>query len=1069
MSNLYEREKSNNIYSSDLTDTIQSAKSSFYQKQKQRALNFMNSNVATPYSRSISNVKFNNEINGPVTNTFVPEKSFEKQFNLYKFDNNNKTLANNESKNNDIIDPLNDNKWSNFNSKDTDMTYGVVNKEDFTFENMYPNTKKRDRIIDNQNSYGSRSLGLYTGVGIKGKKKEVEPFFDPSESKKMGPVDQTSNQVRDRYVTSVGIKQNDTKIIESEQINPGDTNLQQHGIFHNNIRVLPKNIDELRPENNQQITYTLPIIQGQLGHKISGIENIGTVVKYRPDKFKENDINSIIPGRAQITGNTAPQNFIIKETARIESKEIIGPANMTNNSHFNPLTNGLIKESTRQQFENTPIKPAGGPTQSNAIGKQNYQVCETNRDTTNTEYTGNIANTSINAIRASLLDIARTTNKQEIAEMESIKGPINNINQGIYYNNNDPAKTTGRQDIMQEINFHVKGNGGYYTNLQDIAKVTTRQDVNTTYTGNINSNQYAPTINNFNASATDRQNINTNYTGNINSNQNAPTINNFDASATDRQNINTNYTGNINSNQYAPIINHFDASVTDRQNINTNYTGNINSNQYAPTINNFNASATDRQNINTNYTGNINSNQNGTLVNHFDASSTNRQNINTDYTGNINSNQYGTLVNYFDASSTNRQNINTDYTGNVNSNQYGTLVNHFDASSTNRQNINTDYTGNVNSNQYGSLVNHFDASSTNRQNINTDYTGNVNSNQYGTLVNHFDASPTDRQNINTDYTGNVNSNQYGILVNHFDASPTDRQNINTKYTGNINSNKNGVLVNHFDASSTNRQNVNTDYIGNINSNQNGTLVKHFNASATNRQETSNEYFGNTYSGHTNNKVYLQDEAKPTIKETTLIENYVGNNKINGGNKIYQQDEAKQTIKETTLIENHIGNIGSMTTNQLKTYLMDQARSTIKETTLCEDYLSNPSKIINIRTRSDINNMETSDNRELIAKERAPTWRGIAMTPNEKLLKVELKDAVTYNSHTTPNKSRFNINKVDLNYRINKKDVQQTPMIFDEHFIEIMGDTIENNPLVNNIVYKGRVNQQNSNTFTYNQS
>jgi hypothetical protein len=246
MSNLYERGNFSNIYSADFSDHIQTAKSSFYQKQKQRAMNFMNSNVVTPYSRSLLNVKFGNETMGPVTNKFTPENSFEKQFNLYKFDNTDKPLANNESKNGNIVNPLNDEKWSHFDSNDTDMTYGVVDKENFTFNNMYPNTKQREKVINDQNSYGARSLGIFTGVGIKGKKKEVEAFFDPSESKNMGPVDYASGQVRDRFITSVGIKQNDSKLFESEQITPGDKNLQEQGIYHTDVRILPKTIDELR-------------------------------------------------------------------------------------------------------------------------------------------------------------------------------------------------------------------------------------------------------------------------------------------------------------------------------------------------------------------------------------------------------------------------------------------------------------------------------------------------------------------------------------------------------------------------------------------------------------------------------------------------------------------------------------------------------------------------------------------------------------------------------------------------------------------------------------------------------
>lgn len=229
MSYLYERSSSTNVFNNNTYNDMKEARNTFYKKQKERALDFMNKNVITPYSKSLADKKYDNHSSPPVANNFVTTSSFENQFNLYKFNNTDQPIAKND--NNNSISSEHSEKWSNFNINDTDMTYGVVTKEDFTFENMIPNTKRRDKIIDDQNSFSSRSLGLFTGVGLKPNKKEVEPFFQPQDYYNMPKVDETNNEVRDRYITSIGIKQNGARPFEPNQINPGERELQKKKYF----------------------------------------------------------------------------------------------------------------------------------------------------------------------------------------------------------------------------------------------------------------------------------------------------------------------------------------------------------------------------------------------------------------------------------------------------------------------------------------------------------------------------------------------------------------------------------------------------------------------------------------------------------------------------------------------------------------------------------------------------------------------------------------------------------------------------------------------------------------------
>jgi hypothetical protein len=240
-----------------------------------------------------------------------------------------------------------------------------------------------------------------------------------------------------------------------------------------------------------------------------------------------------------------------------------------------------------------------------------------------------------------------------------------------------------------------------------------------------------------------------------------------------------------------------------------------------------------------------------------------------------------------------------------------------------------------------------------------------------------------------------------------------------------------------------------------------------------------EYMSNI--GSSANKGYKldnPDEAKSTIKQSTLIENYASVAKNNGGYYTSNADEAKATMKQTTLIEDYVSGLSSSTGYYTKQ--TDEAKPTIKQTTLTGDYISTGKfHVGQARSHMDVNAMETSDARETTLKLRFPATKNISLVgtagrpvdlhraPDKSLIgKMTLKDNPSYNPNLgLANKSRVVV-RADFEMNHNKNDLQQNTPILDADFIEILGEVLTNNPLVNNLVHKS-TNKNTQNTYMFN--
>ena len=551
MSYLYNETLGSTIYDNNYTGHVNELKNKYYKEQKINALNPVQHNIITPYSRTL----FNTQVMGPAeinmqkhaSNGFKDQSELEKfdmgsnskslkyesvgfdmQFDLAKFDNRDGPKSFNEYNTTDIsakgsatngrtntrnnVNPLTDSQWSNFKSDSTDMTYGVVDKKDFLFESMVPFTSRRETIIENQdNSNSSLYLSNFTGVGLKPKKHEVEAFFQPKDSKKETLfVNMTSDEIRDRYMSSNSIRQNGQRPFEPEQVGPGlglDKSVQNLGGLRDDTRILYKTSNELRNKLNQQVSYTAPVKPGRLGDAGTTAQSYGDVKKYRPETFTAWSEDTIWAGRGASNAQQAPLPYIMKDTTRIKSMEQIGPSQFSV-PQFSKNAYGEITETFRQELGDVPIVSFGGSVKGVGQGKDSsYQMVELQRDTTNQPFNTVAAPTQQGYVSA-YLDEAKGTVRQEtnkpfntmatpsqyaVTSMYSdnakgtvrqeTNGPFNTftapLQQSVTSMYSDNAKGTVRQETNQPFNtFSSPAQQSVISGYQDNAKGTVRQETN---------------------------------------------------------------------------------------------------------------------------------------------------------------------------------------------------------------------------------------------------------------------------------------------------------------------------------------------------------------------------------------------------------------------------------------------------------------------------------------------------------------------------------------------------------------------------------------------------------------
>ncbi len=362
------------------------------------------------------------------------------------------------------------------------------NREGFetpmTHNNMVPffsgaskqNMDMDNRLLDNK-------LETFTGqFKLDRKKIESTPLF--------APVQQNLEQLAaprelDRYTTAVQIRNNELPF-EQTHVGPGVNDgytARPSGGFHNPIRVLPKNIDQLLV--NPRVVTEGRVVRGKAIDKRTASQK---QFKYRPELLVTNfngERNMTTVGA--VTKPTVRSLQNITDTNRQKSRQVMGNANrQTGSKSTASKLLPMGKMSTKASFKNTPYRNA---VQTSAKKAHNdaqltYENRSNERSVTEVRFGqngNNLVNRKglVNAVQTPVQDRAKTTRKQAYIINTNPNGYIaNGISKGKVYNPNDQTKTTHRQTT--ENNTH-KGqvsksvNKGKTYNPNDRTRTTIRE------------------------------------------------------------------------------------------------------------------------------------------------------------------------------------------------------------------------------------------------------------------------------------------------------------------------------------------------------------------------------------------------------------------------------------------------------------------------------------------------------------------------------------------------------------------------------------------------------------------
>lgn len=453
--------------------------------QRERSKIPERTNIIPSYFNQPYRLREKDQAMGPVPTTEllnVNNETYVTQFNLQSVDNPGEPISRGDGwkdNNNRLIFDLGKSlsaskDFSPFDTTTNDMTYGITDKEYFTHNNMQPFIAKRDLGITEKNNF-EYPMEIFTGSSKNwNPKRETIPFFDPEEYK--GTPFQTPivvDEERDRIITS-RIRQNE-RPFEPVLVGPG-LNLDYdqpstHG-FHDPLRVMPKDTNELRTQNKPKIEYENRVQAPPRKGGKRGV--IASVVKRRPEQWRHQTVDDLVPNRAINTAQADPGNYIIPDNARREttSYQMDGPAVAPFQVGGDERA-GKVKISKRV----THVEDKLGPktTDRYTTNPDSYNILMTQRNTTNYDDRLPAKNVNQGGVSLDPNDLAKTTKKQSLTKRQfnNMMGQII----GTYTDLSDEARSTIKQIITtQTYNQIVTGaQHNVYANLSDDARKTLKQ------------------------------------------------------------------------------------------------------------------------------------------------------------------------------------------------------------------------------------------------------------------------------------------------------------------------------------------------------------------------------------------------------------------------------------------------------------------------------------------------------------------------------------------------------------------------------------------------------------------
>jgi hypothetical protein len=542
------------------------------------------------------------------------------------------------------------NGYSNFQKND--MHYDVIAKNKFTHNNMIPNTSRRDFSVNADRT--QRKLETFTGnFDNYTPKKEKVPLFEPvADLTWVNGVPAISNKLQNRFLPSNKNNNGNLPFENNVWVKPGLGDKNQQGNYAV-YRINPRDIDTLRSDINQKITYDNKPLEVLKKGELRGPDF--NLTKYKLPDFREQSFGDLIGSRAVKEGAKQTGKFTDIKTQRNETQIYI-PGHAVNTT----MGEGPDKKKTRfepsknENYMNDPTHAIVGvnvkPVMTN---KQSYTNYETQRVSTNIQYEAPLSKTDNGSYVIDYKDVPLTTLRQLMIHGETNIGVSGGQEKNAYVFSNDYIlPITNRQ--TQSTNNPILGPTSEVKLVKtfdptDKAKATLRPETSHNLAINtISLEKNVPVYNQDQAKPTIKQATSHNLAINtVSLEKNVPVYNQDQAKPTIKQATSHNLAINtVSLEKNVPVYNEDQAKPTIKQTTLLSSRPNGNPSlalaNYARDINDQAKITTRQQTENTQYIGSVGSNAiEATYARDVkeEAKPTIRQQTeNTQYIGSVNSN-----------------------------------------------------------------------------------------------------------------------------------------------------------------------------------------------------------------------------------------------------------------------------------------------------------------------------------------------------------------------------------------------------------------------------------------------
>ena len=443
--------------------------------------NKKNNNLNSVYWSDMENTMNQIELNQAKQNFSAPE--YLRQFDDLIIDNISQPVGVNDShmttsgvntclqRNLDFA-----NGYSNF--QQSDMHYDVVSRDNFTHNNMVPNTSRRD--FDPNVDRTQRKLETFTGVFDNyTAKKEKVPLFEPmADLTWVNGMPAVASKLQNRYLPSNKNNYGNLPFENQLNVRPGIGDENQYGNYAV-YRILPRNIDALRSDINQKVTYeNKPLETIKKGDFRAPDPSL---TKYKLPDFREQSFDDLVASRGMVEAQKKTGEYTNMDTQRNEQQFYQpGPGINTTRGDGPDRNKTKFEAAKRETYYNDPTHAVSGvnnkPVMTNAKSYFNY---ENQRATTNIQYEAPVSNAMGGGINYSIdyKDVPLTTMRELMIHGDNNIGVVGGQDKGNYIFSNDMVLPVTQRQTMEAkpiINAQPVGGNGY-AEITDSAKPTIKQ------------------------------------------------------------------------------------------------------------------------------------------------------------------------------------------------------------------------------------------------------------------------------------------------------------------------------------------------------------------------------------------------------------------------------------------------------------------------------------------------------------------------------------------------------------------------------------------------------------------